>query len=427
MSINACLWGRWLDNGGDFIHFQLVFFMNQLDIFAQNSEVFIGAEDLKEKLSRGQKLRVKLGVDPTRPDLTFGHMVVFNKLRQFQDAGHQAVLIIGDFTACIGDPSGRSALRPVLSREQVLDNAKTYLAQAFKILDEDKTEVRFNSEWFSKMSFADTLDLARKMTVARMLERDDFAKRYSTKTPISIVEFLYPLVQGYDSIMVKSDVELGGTDQLFNNLVGRDLQRDAGFEFGQAVITMPLLVGLDGEKKMSKSYDNYIAFNDSPKDMFGKIMSISDETMWKYYQYLLLYTPAQIAELKAQHPMKCKKDLACAMVARFNGAECAAAELANFEKVFSKNEMPDEMPEFEWSALAQSDSETVVNLMSATGLFPSKKEARRMIEQGAVKLDSQRVSDVFAKLERGAAGSCFAVRQEAVFQNQILTKSIGIY
>lgn len=405
MSINACLWGRGLDNGGDFIHFQSGFFMNQLDIFAQNSEVFIGAEDLKEKLSRGQKLRVKLGVDPTRPDLTFGHMVVFNKLRQFQDAGHQAVLIIGDFTACIGDPSGRSALRPVLSREQVLDNAKTYLAQAFKILDEDKTEVRFNSEWFSKMSFADTLDLARKMTVARMLERDDFAKRYSTKTPISIVEFLYPLVQGYDSIMVKSDVELGGTDQLFNNLVGRDLQRDAGFEFGQAVITMPLLVGLDGEKKMSKSYDNYIAFNDSPKDMFGKIMSISDETMWKYYQYLLLYTPAQIAELKAQHPMKCKKDLACAMVARFNGAECAAAELANFEKVFSKNEMPDEMPEFEWSALAQSDSETVVNLISATGLFPSKKEARRMIEQGAVKLDSQRVSDVFAKLERGTAGS----------------------
>ncbi len=378
--------------------------MNQLDSFAQNAEVFIGAEDLKQKLARGRILRVKLGVDPTRPDLTFGHMVVFNKLRQFQDMGHQAVLIIGDYTACIGDPSGRSALRPVLTREQVLDNAKTYLEQAFKILDREKTEVRFNSEWFSKMSFGDTLDLARKMTVARMLERDDFAKRYSQKVPISIVEFLYPLVQGYDSIMVKSDVELGGTDQLFNNLVGRDLQKDAGFEFGQAVITMPLLVGLDGEKKMSKSYDNYIAFNDSSKDMFGKIMSVSDETMWKYYQYLMLSTPAEIAALKQEHPMKCKKDLAFKMVARFHGEDSAKAELENFEKVFSKNEIPAEMPEFEWSALSRSDSDTVVNVMSATGLFPSKKEVRRMIEQGAVKMDSQKLSDVFAKIERKPAG-----------------------
>lgn len=372
---------------------------NQLDSFAQNAEVFIGAEDLKEKLSRGVKLRVKLGVDPTRPDLTFGHMVVFNKLRQFQDMGHQAVLIIGDYTACIGDPSGRSALRPVLTPEEVKENAKTYLEQAFKILDKDKTEVRFNSEWFSKMSFGDTLDLARKMTVARMLERDDFAKRYATKTPISIVEFLYPLVQGYDSIMVKSDVELGGTDQLFNNLVGRDLQKDAGFEFGQAVITMPLLVGLDGEKKMSKSYGNYIAFNDTSKDMFGKIMSISDETMWKYYQYLMLYSPAEIASLKNEHPMKCKKELARKMVARFHGGEIADAELANFEKVFSKNEIPEDMPEFEWSSLSENDSDTIINLMAATKLFPSKKEVRRMIEQGAVKLNGQKVSDVFATLQ----------------------------
>ncbi len=378
--------------------------MNQLDNFAQNAEVFIGADDLKEKLSRGQILRVKLGVDPTRPDLTFGHMVVFNKLRQFQDMGHQAVLIIGDYTACIGDPSGRSALRPVLTPEEVKENAKTYLDQAFKILDKEKTEVRFNSEWFSKMSFGDTLDLARKMTVARMLERDDFAKRYATKTPISIVEFLYPLVQGYDSIMVKSDVELGGTDQLFNNLVGRDLQKDAGFEFGQAVITMPLLVGLDGEKKMSKSYGNYIAFNDTSKDMFGKIMSISDETMWKYYQFLMLYTPAQIAELKTMHPMQCKKDLARKMVARFHGEEIANAELANFEKVFSKNEIPEDMPEFAWADLCQGDSDTLINIMAATKLFPSKKEVRRMIEQGAVKIDSQKVSDVFATLSKKSEG-----------------------
>ena len=373
--------------------------MNQIDIFGQNAEVFIGAEDLKEKLEAGKRLRVKLGVDPTRPDLTFGHMVVFNKLRQFQDLGHQAVLIIGDYTACIGDPSGRSALRPVLTREEVMENAKTYLAQAFKILDESRTEVHYNSEWFGGMSFGDLLNLARKMTVARMLERDDFAKRYASKTPISIVEFLYPLVQGYDSVMIESDVELGGTDQLFNNLVGRDLQRDAG-QSGQAVITMPLLVGLDGEKKMSKSYGNYIAFNDSPRDMFGKIMSVGDDTMWKYYQYLLLETPEQIERMKSEHPMKCKKNLACLMVSRFFGADVGRAELENFEKVFSKNEIPDEMPEFAWDSVAQSDSAPIVNVMSETKLFPSKKEVRRLIEQGAVKLDSERVSDPFLALSR---------------------------
>lgn len=373
--------------------------MNQIDIFGQNAEVFIGAEDLKEKLAAGKRLRVKLGVDPTRPDLTFGHMVVFNKLRQFQDLGHQAVLIIGDYTACIGDPSGRSALRPVLTREEVMENAKTYLAQAFKILDESRTEVHYNSEWFGGMSFGDLLNLARKMTVARMLERDDFAKRYASKTPISIVEFLYPLVQGYDSVMIESDVELGGTDQLFNNLVGRDLQRDAG-QSGQAVITMPLLVGLDGEKKMSKSYGNYIAFNDSPRDMFGKIMSVGDDTMWKYYQYLLLETPEQIERMKSEHPMKCKKNLACLMVSRFFGADVGRAELENFEKVFSKNEIPDEMPEFAWDSVAQSDSAPIVNVMSETKLFPSKKEVRRLIEQGAVKLDSERVSDPFLSLSR---------------------------
>ncbi len=373
--------------------------MDQIDIFAQNAEVFIGADDLKQKLAAGKRLRVKLGVDPTRPDLTFGHMVVFNKLRQFQDLGHQAVLIIGDYTACIGDPSGRSALRPVLTREEVMANAESYLEQAFKVLDKERTEVHYNSEWFGKMSFGDLLNLSRKMTVARMLERDDFAKRYAAKTPISIVEFLYPLVQGYDSIMVESDVELGGTDQLFNNLVGRDLQRDAG-QSGQAVLTMPLLVGLDGEKKMSKSYGNYIAFNDTPRDMFGKIMSVGDDTMWKYYQYLLLYTPDQILRIKQEHPMKCKKELACLMVSRFYGVEAGRAELANFEKVFSKNELPDDMPEFGWDVLAKGDEDALVNIMAETKLFPSKKEIRRLIEQGAVKLDSERVSDAFLAIQR---------------------------
>lgn len=367
--------------------------MTVLEQIAQNSDNFIGRDDLAEKLSAGKTLRVKLGVDPTRPDLTFGHMVVFNKLKQFQDLGHQAVLIIGDYTACIGDPSGRSALRPVLTPEEVEQNSKTYLQQAFKVLDESKTEVHYNSEWFAKMNFGDMLDLARKMTVARMLERDDFAKRYASKTPISIVEFLYPLIQGYDSLMIESDVELGGSDQLFNNLVGRDLQRDAGMS-GQAVLTMPLLVGLDGVKKMSKSYGNYIAFNDNPRDMFGKIMSISDETMWKYYQYLLLYTPQAIEEAKKEHPMLCKKRLARLLVTQFHGLEAGKAELENFEKVFSKNQIPDEMPEFTWAQLsADPNGDNLVNLMAASKLFPSKKEARRLVEQGAVKIESQRISD----------------------------------
>lgn len=371
--------------------------MSQIDTFAQNSEVFIGADDLREKLKAGKRLRVKLGVDPTRPDLTFGHMVVFNKLRQFQDLGHKAVLIIGDYTACIGDPSGRSSLRPILTLDEVERNSKTYLEQVFRIIDRERTEVHHNSEWFSKMSFGDLLELSRKMTVARMLERDDFAKRYASKTPISIVEFLYPLIQGYDSIMVESDVELGGTDQLFNNLVGRDLQQQSGMS-GQAVITMPLLVGLDGVKKMSKSYDNYIAFNDSPREMFGKIMSISDETMWKYYQYLLLYDTEKLARLKDEHPMKCKKDLACLLVTRFYGLDAGREELENFERVFSKNEIPLDMPVFEWPMLSSEPTETIVNLMGASGFFQSKKEARRLIEQGAVKVNSSKVSDPFMRI-----------------------------
>ena len=250
-----------------------------------NAEIVIGEEELTEKISKGQTLRVKFGVDPTRPDLTFGHMVVFNKLKQFQDAGHEAILLIGDYTARIGDPSGRSELRPELTAEEVNENAKTYLDQAFKILSPEKTIVRRNSEWFSKMNFADALNLTRKMTVARMLERDDFDKRFKENQPISMVEFMYPLIQGYDSIMLKSDIELGGSDQLFNMLVGRSLQKDRG-ESQQAVLTLPLLVGLDGVRKMSKSYDNYIAFNDSPRDMFGKTMSISDDAMWEYFRLL---------------------------------------------------------------------------------------------------------------------------------------------
>lgn len=362
-----------------------------LENLKQNVETLINEEQLVERLKENRPLRIKLGVDPTRPDLTFGHMVVFNKLRQFQDAGHEAILIIGDFTTLIGDPSGRSATRPVLSREEIKRNAETYVEQAFKVIDREKTTVRFNSEWFDKMSFEDCLGLARKMTVARMLERDDFSKRHASNTPISIIEFLYPLVQGYDSLMIDADVELGGTDQTFNLLVGRQLQKDAG-KPEQIVMTLPLLVGLDGEKKMSKSMDNYIAFNDSAKDMFGKIMSISDEVMWTYYRLLLCEPESRINELKQEHPMQVKKNLARTLVDRLHGEGAGAYELEQFEKVFSQHALPDEMPELSWETVGGEEAR-LTDVMAASNLFPSKKECRRLIEQGAVKVNDQKIDD----------------------------------
>lgn len=375
--------------------------MSDLDALQRNTEHFISPDELRERLSSKKPLRVKLGVDPTRPDLTFGHMVVFNKLRQFQNLGHQAVLIIGDFTAMIGDPSGRSSTRPVLTEAEVKINSETYLEQAFKILEKTKTEVRFNSEWFGKMSLADMLNLSRKMTVARMLERDDFSKRYAANSPISIVEFLYPLIQGHDSVMIKSDVELGGSDQLFNNLVGRVLQKEAG-QPEQIVICTPLLVGLDGVKKMSKSQDNYIAFNDTPKDMFGKIMSISDTVMWDYYRLLLMESDAAIAERKAGHPMAAKKTLATTLVSKFHGADAGPRELEQFEKVFARHEIPDDMPTFKFSNILalysqQASTPTVTDLLFSSAEFESKKEIQRLIKQGAVKLNGTKVEDPFLK------------------------------
>jgi len=365
----------------------------------RHTEHFISPDELRERLGAKRPLRVKLGVDPTRPDLTFGHMVVFNKLRQFQDLGHQAVLIIGDYTAMIGDPSGRSSTRPVLSEVDVKTNATTYLDQAFKILDRAKTEVRFNSEWFAKMSLGDLLNLSRKMTVARMLERDDFSKRYAANSPISIVEFLYPLIQGYDSVMIKSDVELGGSDQLFNNLVGRVLQKDAG-QPEQIVICTPLLVGLDGVKKMSKSQDNYIAFNDAPKEMFGKIMSISDPVMWDYYSLLLEANDATIAQLKAGHPMAAKKNLALTLVGKFHGLDAGKRELEQFEKVFARHEIPDDIRTIRLNTLSFNQGSaqstfTVSQLLSSTGEFESNKEIHRLIRQGSVKLNNQKITDPF--------------------------------
>ena len=355
------------------------------------TETIIGQEEIVEKISSGAKLKVKFGVDPTRPDLTFGHLVVFNKLKQFQDAGHDAILLIGDYTARIGDPSGRSDLRPELTASEVEENAETYLDQAFKVLDKSKTIVRRNSEWFSNMTFADSLNLTRKMTVAQMLERDDFSKRFKSNQPISMVEFMYPLIQGYDSVILESDIEIGGSDQLFNMLVGRNLQKDIGMNT-QAVLTMPLLVGLDGVRKMSKSYDNYIAFNDSAKDIFGKAMSLSDEAMWEYFHLLLNYSETQIEEMKQLHPMDAKKALAESLTSLFFDDSIAKSEREEFSKVFSKGKVPEEMPTFSLSSL-NLEKVSLLNVLASTEKFGSKGEIRRLVKQGAIKLDNVRVDD----------------------------------
>lgn len=372
----------------------------QLTAMKARTEKFLGGQDILERLQAGKKLRVKLGVDPTRPDLTFGHMVVLNKLRQFQDLGHQAVLIIGDYTTRIGDPTGRSDTRPVLTEAEINSNAQTYLEQAYRILDKDpaKLEVIRNSQWFGSMSFLDALNLSRQMTVAQMLVRDDFAKRHEAGTPISIVEFLYPLLQGYDSVMLKADLEIGGSDQLFNMMVGRDLQQNAG-QPPQAVLGMPLLVGLDGVKKMSKSLGNYIAFNENPKDMFGKIMSIPDATMWVYYELLLELSATELTTLRTLHPMEAKKQLATRLTDKFHGVGAGLKERQEFETVFSKGGTRSDMPSFAWKDLTQGATDFgLVDLLAGTQLFPSKKEIRRLIEGGAVKVNEDKISDPALRL-----------------------------
>tara|TARA_B100001123_G_scaffold450019_2_gene618066 strand:+ start:1277 stop:2449 length:1173 start_codon:yes stop_codon:yes gene_type:complete len=371
-----------------------------MDNLLRNVETAIGEEELWQRIKDGKRLKVKFGVDPTRPDLTYGHLVVFNKLRQFQDLGHEAILLIGDFTAQIGDPSGQSNLRPVLTKEQVDENAATYLAQAFKILDEEKTTVRKNSEWFGEMTFSDCLQLARKMTVARMLERDDFSKRHLENNPISIVEFLYPLVQGYDSVVLQADIELGGSDQLFNMLVGRNLQKERS-QPQQAVFTLPILVGLDGKRKMSKSYDNYVAFNDSPKQMFGKVMSIPDEAMYTYYQLLLNFNEREIEFLKSEHPMEVKKKLAVELTSIFHEEQEAKAELQQFEQVFSKKENPDEMPIISWDSINfNGESPNLLDALASLDAFDSKGAVRRLIQQGAVRIDGMQETNPFHPIEK---------------------------
>ncbi|MDR3306909.1 MAG: tyrosine--tRNA ligase [Endomicrobium sp.] len=349
----------------------------------------ISIEELEKKLSSGRKLTIKLGVDPTAPDLHLGHTVIINKLKTFQDLGHQIVFLIGDFTARIGDPSGRSETRPIITEEQIQKNIKTYTDQVFKILDKEKTEVAYNSKWLGELGINGLLNLAAKSTVAQMLVRDDFEKRYKEDRPISIVEFLYPLLQAYDSVALKADVELGGNDQKFNLLLGRQIQRDYGIKDPQIVITMPLLEGTDGVKKMSKSYNNYIALNDIPKDMFGKIMSISDELMYKYYELL---SQDDLSIIKTMRPKEAKLALAAQIVERYYGKEAALKEKEEFNKVFAKKDIPDNIDEY----LVDDINLKLSELLVKSGIASSKNEARRLIEQGGVKIDSQKVEGDFA-------------------------------
>ncbi|MGB9790818.1 MAG: tyrosine--tRNA ligase [Thermotoga caldifontis] len=371
----------------------------QLEILKKNVVDLVSEEELLDKLKRKKQLRVKLGVDPSRPDLHLGHAVVLFKLREFQELGHRVVLIIGDFTAQIGDPSGRDSTRPMLSEEEVKKNAQTYAEQAFKILDREKTELRFNSEWLARMSFVDVIKLAAKYTVARMLERDDFAKRYRENVPISIAEFLYPLAQAQDSVVVEADVELGGTDQYFNLLVGRHIQQQVGQE-PQIVMTMPIIEGTDGKLKMSKSYGNYIAFNDPANEMFGKLMSIPDWLITKYMKLLTKIPVEEIEEYEKlmnqgkMNPRDVKMRLAFEITKFFHGEEAAREAQEQFIKVFSKRELPEEMP----IVHLDMDQCELVELLVKLNVVSSRSEAKRLIQQGGVKLDGEKVIDIHAKI-----------------------------
>jgi tyrosyl-tRNA synthetase len=368
----------------------------QLGIIKRGTVEIIEEEELLKKLKEGRPLRVKAGFDPTAPDLHLGHTVLLQKLRQFQQLGHEVYFVIGDFTAMIGDPTGRSETRPPLSREEVLENAKTYEHQVFKILDPEKTNIVFNSTWLSGLGTDGIIKLAGKYTVARMLERDDFSKRFKEGVPIYIHEFIYPLLQGYDSVFLKADVELGGTDQKFNLLVGRDLQRAFGQE-PQVCITLPLLVGLDGVRKMSKSYQNYVAIQEEPESMFGKIMSISDDLMWDYYTLLTDYTEGEIEDFKKNlHPMDAKKKLAHFIVERFHGKEQADKALEFFVKTFSEREFPEDAPIIE---VPYGLKRRAYELLFELGIESSKNSARRVVEGGGLRINGAKVEDPNQEIE----------------------------
>ncbi len=375
-----------------------------LSLIKRGAEELLVEAELVEKLKSNRPLRIKAGFDPTAPDLHLGHTVLINKLRHFQEIGHHVMFLIGDFTGMIGDPAGRNATRPPLSREQILDNAKTYREQVFKILDPEKTEVCFNSTWFEPIGAAGMIKLAALHTVARMLERDDFAKRYANNQPIAIHEFLYPLCQGYDSVAMRTDVELGGTDQKFNLLVGRELQKHYG-QPPQCILTMPLLEGLDGVNKMSKSYGNYVGINEPPKEIFGKLMSVSDDLMWRYFELLSFRSNDEIAGLKQEiddgrNPRDVKVLLAQEIVQRFHSRQAAEDALADFEARFRQGAIPEDIEDV--SIACDAEGMGIAQVLKQAGLTGSTSEAMRMIEQGGVRLDGERVSDRALILKQGS-------------------------
>jgi len=364
----------------------------QLEVIQRGVDEILPLDELKKKLEKNKPLRIKLGMDPTAPDLHLGHTVVMNKMKQLQDLGHEVIFLIGDFTGMIGDPTGKNVTRKPLSKKDILENAKTYSDQVFKILDKDKTKIAFNSEWMNKMSSTEMISLASKHTVARMLERDDFSKRYKGGQAISIHEFLYPLVQGYDSVALRADMELGGSDQKFNLLVGRELQKQANME-PQVILTMPILEGLDGVQKMSKSLDNYIGVDEDPDSMFGKIMSISDDLMWRYLELLSFESLETIASWKqevenGENPRNIKFRLAEEIISRYHDNKQAKKAQQNFIDRFAKNQIPDEMDEFTFSKGIK-----LANLLKDSKLVNSTSEAFRMIKQGAVKMDGEKIND----------------------------------
>lgn len=370
----------------------------QFHIIQSGAAQIVPEKALMDKLKRGKPLNIKLGVDPTAPDIHLGHAVPLRKLRQFQDLGHQVTLIIGDGTALIGDPSGRNSTRPQLTREQIKENAQTYVDQAFKVLDPEKTTLRYNSEWILSLGMEDLLKIASSFTVARILERDDFHNRYTSELPISLHEFLYPIMQAYDSVVIKADVELGGTDQLFNLLAGRELMEKMGME-PQVCLTLPLLEGTDGVKKMSKSYGNYIGLTDAPNDMFGKVMSIPDELMVKYYRLASTVPVDQIDAIEKGlaadeiHPNRCKRDLAQNIVAAYYDEEAAKEAEAAFDRQFKQHEVPEDIPEFA-ADLTPNEEGTVylAKLIADSGLAKSTGDARRKIDQGGVKINGEAVA-----------------------------------
>jgi len=374
-----------------------------LDLIKRGCDELLLEAELKQKLALGRPLRIKAGFDPTAPDLHLGHTVLLNKMRQLQDLGHHALFLIGDFTGMIGDPSGKNTTRPPLSREQVIENAQSYREQVFKVLDPDKTEIVFNSTWMDKFSAADMIRLAATHTVARMLERDDFGKRYKGNQPIAIHEFIYPLVQGYDSVVLKADMELGGTDQKFNLLMGRELQKHYG-QPAQCVLTMPLLVGLDGVNKMSKSLGNYVGITDPPQEIFGKLMSVPDDLMWRYLELLSFEPMSTISKWRAEveqgrNPRDIKVLLAQEIVARFHSRKAAEDALTEFEARFRQGILPDDMPEF--TVISASGGIGIAQMLKQAGLVASTSEANRMIDQGAVKFDGEKISDKNLQLKVG--------------------------